>query len=63
MRSARVPRARKRTKQGAKIRILVPFFKGDLGGFTPTLLFPTTDIRILLSLLPSFENGNQIEVG
>jgi hypothetical protein len=23
-------------KKGAKIRILVPLFKGDLGGFTPT---------------------------
>jgi hypothetical protein len=22
-------------KKGAKIRILVPLFKGDLGGFTP----------------------------
>jgi hypothetical protein len=34
MRSARGTRARKRTKQGAKIRILVPLKKGDLGGFT-----------------------------
>jgi hypothetical protein len=24
-------------KKGAKIRILVPLFKGDLGGLTPTI--------------------------